>query len=61
MLERASVKALPLANRAGEHAPMIGVCCNACRMCATSSAIGIIVAAAGAIGAFAARLVRRSA
>ena len=64
MLERASTRMLPLANRAAEYAPVAPACCNACRVCATSNAVGLIVAGLGAGTAvfvrFAGRLGKRS-
>jgi hypothetical protein len=59
LFERASTRMLPLANRAADYAPMTPACCNACRMCATSGAVGLIFAGAGAAGAFLARFGRR--
>jgi hypothetical protein len=60
MLERVTMKTLPLANKAAEHAPMAAVCCNACRTCVQTNILGLV--AAGALGAasFAKRLIRRS-
>ncbi|HEX5468125.1 MAG TPA: hypothetical protein VFW80_03655 [Gaiellaceae bacterium] len=45
MLERVTVKTLPLATRYGEHAPMATVCCNACRACVQTNALAAVVAA----------------
>ena len=50
---------LPVVNRASDHAPMVGVCCSACRVCYTSGAIGMIFAAGGAVAAFLVALGRR--
>lgn len=47
------------AGKYGENAPMAAVCCNACRTCVTTNALGILTAsvagAAYAIGNFARR------
>ena len=45
--------------RYGEHAPMATVCCNACRTCATTNAVGLLIAGAGTVAVSAKRLVRR--
>jgi hypothetical protein len=50
---------LPLANRAADYAPMAPACCNACRMCAATNVIGLAVAGAGALAAFAGRFTKR--
>ena len=34
----------------GEHAPMVAVCCNACRTCVSTNVIGIAFAAVGGAG-----------
>ena len=51
------------AARYGEHAPMATVCCNACRTCVQTNALGIVLAAAvgawAAIAAFAKRIAIR--
>jgi len=44
----------------GEHAPTATVCCNACRTCVTTNAVGIASAAALAVLAFARRTLRRA-
>jgi hypothetical protein len=44
MLERVTVKTLPLANRYAEHAPMAATCCNACRTCAQTNAVAAVAA-----------------
>jgi len=44
----------------GEHAPTAAVCCNACRACVTTNALGIASAAALAAAAWARRLLRRA-
>ena len=59
MFERASVRMLPLANRAAEHAPMATACCNACRTCVSTNVFALALAAAGGAGAFLARLAKQ--
>jgi hypothetical protein len=44
----------------GENAPMATVCCNACRTCVQTNAIGIALAGVIGAAAWAARLVRGS-
>jgi hypothetical protein len=64
MFERASVRMLPLANRAAEYTPMATACCNACRTCTTTNVIALVTGAAAALatraGAFAKVFARRS-
>jgi hypothetical protein len=43
----------------GEAAPTAAVCCNACRACVTTNAVGIALAAVTAAGAAAASIARR--
>jgi hypothetical protein len=43
----------------GEHAPMATVCCNACRTCVQTNAIGLALAAVVGAGAGVARLAKR--
>ncbi|MFL5936226.1 MAG: hypothetical protein ACJ744_04080 [Gaiellaceae bacterium] len=45
--------------RYGENAPMATVCCNACRTCATTNIIGLVMASAGGLALGARRLTRR--
>jgi hypothetical protein len=52
MLERTQVRMLPTVNRVADNAPMVGVCCNVCRTCTTTNAVGLALAAG--VGAFAA-------
>jgi hypothetical protein len=49
MFERTTARALPLVNRASEHAPMATACCNACRTCVTNNILGLL--GAGAVAA----------
>jgi hypothetical protein len=50
---------LQTATRYGEYAPMASVCCNACRTCVQTNAIGLALAAIIAAGARLARFGRR--
>lgn len=52
-------KVAQAAARYGEHAPMATVCCNACRTCATTNALGLLAAGAGTLSVAARRLLRR--
>ena len=45
MLERVTVKTLPLANRYAEHAPVAATCCKACRTCVQTNALAADAAA----------------
>jgi len=45
MFDRVTSKALPLANRYAEHAPMAATCCNACRTCVQTNALAALTAA----------------
>jgi len=44
------------ASKYGEHAPMATACCNACRTCVTTNALGLVAAGAGMIGSRLSRL-----
>ena len=46
------------AGKYGENAPMAAVCCNACRTCATTNLVGLVMASAATMGLGARRLVR---
>ena len=59
MLERTMTRALPLANRAFDYAPLAPACCNACRVCAANGVVGLIFAGAGAVSVSVARLAKR--
>ena len=52
-------RAAQAVSKYGEHAPMAAVCCNACRTCATTNAIGIAVAGATTAAVAVAGLARR--
>ncbi|HEY7732481.1 MAG TPA: hypothetical protein VH950_16490 [Gaiellaceae bacterium] len=47
------------AARYGEHAPMAGVCCNACRTCVSTNVLSLGLAAVLGAGAAAVKLSRR--
>jgi len=49
MLDRAQVKALPLAGRAAEYVPAAQTCCGVCRTCATTNVLTLAGAAVAAI------------
>ena len=46
--------------RYGESAPAATVCCNACRTCVTTNAVGLLTATVAAAGLGLRRLVRRA-
>ena len=52
------------ATKYGDQAPMVGVCCNACRTCTTTNllalASGAVLAAGYGVGRFAKRIVKPS-
>jgi hypothetical protein len=60
MFERVTTKALPLANRYAEQAPMAATCCNACRTCVQTNALAAVAAGGLWLLSFAGRLVKRS-
>jgi hypothetical protein len=55
VLERTTVKALPLVGRMSEATPVVTGCCNACRSCLTANAAALVAAAVAPV----ARLLRR--
>jgi hypothetical protein len=59
MLERTTMRLLPLANRAAENSPMVTACCNACRTCVQTNILGLALAGLAGAGAFLVRLVKR--
>ena len=61
MLERVTTKAIPLANRYAEQAPMAATCCNACRTCVQTNVLAAVAAGGLWLASFAGRLVKRSA
>jgi hypothetical protein len=56
-------RAVQIATRYGEQAPMATVCCNACRTCATTNLVALATSmglgALYAVGRFGRRVVRR--
>jgi hypothetical protein len=56
-------RAMQVATRYGEHAPMAAVCCNACRTCTTTNlfalAAGVGLGVVYAVARFGKRLVGR--
>jgi hypothetical protein len=44
----ATMRVSQVAAKYGEHAPMATACCNACRTCVTTNALGIATAALAA-------------
>jgi hypothetical protein len=52
-------KVAEVAVRYSEHAPIATGCCNACRACATTNALGLLAAGAGTVAVAARRLLRR--
>ena len=54
------MRMLPITNRAADYAPIAPACCNACRVCATQSILGLIFGSAAAVGAAVAAFARRA-
>jgi hypothetical protein len=52
-------RAAQVAAKYAEQAPMAAVCCNACRTCVTTNAVGLATAALAGVGYAALRLTRR--
>jgi hypothetical protein len=52
-------RAVQVAAKYGEHAPMAAACCNACRTCTTTNLVGIAMAGLTAAGVAAASFARR--
>jgi hypothetical protein len=46
VLERTTMRALPLVNRAADFAPVAPACCNVCRTCTTTNVLGLVMGAA---------------
>lgn len=44
VLERTTVKALPLVGRMTEATPVVAGCCNACRSCLTANVAALLAA-----------------
>ena len=47
------------AGKYGEHAPMVTVCCNACRTCVTTNVLTLLMGTLAGAGVVATRLTRR--
>jgi len=56
VLERTTVRALPLVGRMANATPVVTGCCNACRSCLTANAAALLAAAVAPL----ARLLRRA-
>jgi hypothetical protein len=48
-----------MAGKYGDNAPLATACCNACRTCMTTNAVGFLFAAAGGLGLAVAKLAKR--
>jgi hypothetical protein len=48
-----------LVGRSADYAPVVPACCNVCRTCTTTNAVGLATAGAAALGAAIWRLGRR--
>jgi len=60
MLDRATTRALPLVNRVAGLAPAATGCCNACRTCVTTNAVGVLALVFAPVARFVRRLMRTS-
>jgi hypothetical protein len=47
------------AGKYGEHAPMVTVCCNACRTCVTTNVLTLIMGGLAGVGVALTRFARR--
>jgi hypothetical protein len=52
MLERMTMRTLPVVNRAADYAPVVPACCNVCRTCTTTNVLGVLSGALVAAAAF---------
>jgi hypothetical protein len=59
VLERTTMRALPLVNRAADFAPVAPACCNVCRTCTTTNVLGVAMGAAAGSFYVLTRFVRR--
>jgi hypothetical protein len=59
MKQIATMRMSQAAAKYGEHAPMATACCNACRTCVTTNALGIATAALASVALGLRRLARR--
>jgi hypothetical protein len=60
VLERVTMRTLPLVNRAADFAPVAPACCNACRTCTTTNVLGLLTGSVVAAVAAGKRLLTRS-
>jgi hypothetical protein len=44
VLERVTMRTLPVMNRAADYAPVAPACCNACRTCTVTNVLGVLSA-----------------
>ena len=49
MLERTTIRTLPLLNRANDLAPAAQACCGLCRTCMTTNVFGVLAAGAAVV------------
>jgi hypothetical protein len=54
------MRTLPVVNRAADFAPVAPACCNACRTCTTTNAVGLLTGCVVAAVAAGKRLLTRS-
>jgi hypothetical protein len=47
------------AGKYGEHAPMVAVCCNACRTCVTTNVLTLVMGGLAGLGVMLGRFARR--
>lgn len=59
MLQRLSVRAAPITNRVADYGPAVPACCNVCRTCTTTNAVGLALGGITAAGLWLAAHVRR--
>jgi hypothetical protein len=60
MLKQLSVKVAPITTRAADFAPVAPACCNVCRTCTTTNAVGLVFAAGTALATAARHFFRRA-
>jgi hypothetical protein len=59
VLERVTMRTLPVVNRAADFAPVAPACCNACRTCTITNVLGLLTGSVVAAAAAGRRLLRR--
>jgi len=59
MLERATIRALPVLNKTVDLAPAAQTCCGVCRSCLTTNIFGLIAAGITGAAAYVARSANR--